>query len=101
MAVPQRDRPGLMALPPGSNASLVTGALYDAGDKLSQLSGEAEEQSKALQAAREQAAQIESEIGRRNQELQAAQQQVRAERTCCLQGVVVQSVSACLVMHHT
>ena len=43
------------------------------------LSGEVEEQSKALQASHEQAAQLESEINRRNQELQAAKQQVKAE----------------------
>ena len=79
LQVTSRDRPKLMALPPGSDACYVTKALFNVGGKLLRLSDEAEEQSKALQASHEQAAQLESEVDRRNQELQAAKQQVKAE----------------------
>ena len=89
------------SLPSGSSLFLVTNALFGAGDKLSRLSGEAEEQSEALQASHEQAAQLESEIDRLNRELQAAKQQVKAVCTSCLSKVVVQSFSARLVMHRT
>lgn len=109
MAVPQRylwvtsrDRPKLMALPPGPKTCVFDKAIcFYAGHKLVRLSGEVEEQSKALQASHEQGAQLESEIDRRNQELQAAKQQVKAECTWCLSGVVVYIVSACLMMHRT
>ena len=101
LQVTSRDRPNLIGLPPGSNTVTVNNALFDAGDKLSRLSGEAEEQGKELQASREQTAQLESEIDRRTQQLQAAKQQVKAECKSRLPWVVVQSVSACHVMHRT